>query len=182
LYDSAWKGEDEMKHIPLLMVLFLIVFLAGSGVVLGPAGAEERNLGINKDVTAKIRGLDRAFFQGFDVYSAGEVETPTALLFDIKDDYHLPSRFWGKPLTEEKIIYAIHRLDDQYVDRTWDMPFEPRALNIVNRKGEVLGYVYTGKTHVKMDRREDGQVTVFRPAIIMVPNWDRDTTVPPNRP
>jgi hypothetical protein len=162
-----------MKHI----ASFFMMFLVGTLIALGPAWGQEKNLGINQEVTTKIRAFDREFFQGFDVYSAGVEEAPHALLFDMKDDYHLPTRFWGKPLNEEEIIYAIHRLDDQYIDRTWDIPFEPRALNTVNRKGEVLGYVYTGLTHVTMDRKKDGQVTVFPPAV--VPHWD---SVDPSRP
>jgi hypothetical protein len=166
-----------MKH----RASFFMLFLVGTLIALGPAWGQEKNLGINKEVTAKIRAFDREFFTGFDVYSAGVEEAPTALLFDMKDDYHIPSRFWGKPLNEEEIIYAIRRLDDQYISRQWDIPFEPRALNIVNRKGEVLGYVYTGLTHVLMDRKEDGRVTVFPPAIV-VPGRDRDDMAPSSRP
>lgn len=149
-----------MKQV--IIAVFIMV-LAGSMSIVGPAWGQEKNLGINQEVTAKIRAFDREFFTGFDVYSAGVREAPTALLFDIKDDYHLPTRFWGKPLNGEEIIYAIHRLDDQYIERKWDIPFEPRALNTVNRKGEILGYVYTGMTHVPMDRKKDGRVIVYRP-------------------
>jgi hypothetical protein len=158
----------EMKQV--IIAVFIMV-LAGSMSIVGPAWGQEKNLGINQEVTATTRTFDRGFFQGFDVYSAGVEEAPSALLFDIKDDYQIQNRFWGKPLSEEEIIYAIHRLDDQYIDRTWDIPFEPRALNIVNSKGEVLGYVYTGLTGVKMDRKKDGKVTVFPPTIVF-PDWD----------
>jgi hypothetical protein len=142
---------------------FFMLFLVGTLIALGPAWGQGKNLSVNPEVTAKIRAFDGEFFKGFDVYSAGTGENPSALLFDIKDDYHLPSRFWEKPLSEEEIIYAIHRLDDQYIDRKWDIPFEPRALNIVNRKGEILGYIYTGMMDVMMDRKKDGRVTVFLP-------------------
>lgn len=146
-----------MKRI----LYFFIMFTAGAVIALTPAWSREKNLAANQEVTAKIRSFDREFFKGFDVYSAGTDENPSALLFDIKDDFHLPDRFWGKPLNEEEIVYAIHRLDDQYISRQWDIPFEPRALNIVNRRGEVLGYCYTGMTHVFMDSKKDGRVTVF---------------------
>jgi hypothetical protein len=174
---TAQRRRILMKHI----ASFFMLFLVGMLIALGPAWGQERNLGINKEVTAKIRAFDREFFTGFDVYSAGVEEAPTALLFDIKDDYHLPTRFWEKPLNEEEIIYAIRRLDDQYIDRTWDIPFQPRALNIVNSKGEVLGYVYTGLTYVLMDRKKDGKVKVFLPNIV-APHWDRYDMAPSSRP
>ncbi|MCJ7546138.1 MAG: hypothetical protein MUP30_04860, partial [Deltaproteobacteria bacterium] len=82
-------------------VLLVCVFMA-----LNLVWGEEKNLDVNKEVTAKIRAFDREFFKGFDVYSAGEKEEPTALLFDIKDDNYLPTRFWGPPLSAEQIIYA----------------------------------------------------------------------------
>jgi hypothetical protein len=149
-----------MKHI----ASFFMMFLVGTLIALSPVWGQDKNLSVNKEVTARIRTLDPAFFQGFDIYFAGaSTEIPTALLFDIKDDYHLPTRFWEKPLNEEEIIYAIRRLDDQYIDREWDIPFAPQALHIVNSKGEILGYVYTGLTYVLMDRTKDGRVTVFLP-------------------
>jgi hypothetical protein len=144
-----------------LMISVFVVFLAGAVIALTPAWGKEKNLAVDQGVTTKIRSFDREFFKGFDIYSAGTDENPSALLLDIKDDFHLPDRFCGKPLNEEEIVYAIHRLDDQYISRQWDIPFEPRALYIINRRGEVLGYCYTGMTHVLMDRKKDGQVTVF---------------------
>ena len=125
-------------------------------------GAEE-NLAENEAVTATIRAFDQEFFKGFDVYSAGTLENPTALLFDRKDTYTLVSHLWGRPLKAEQIIYAIQRLDDQYANREYNIPYQPRALNIVNIKGEVLGYVYTGLTYVQMNRKKDGQVFVYFP-------------------
>jgi hypothetical protein len=146
------------------LISVFVMFLAVLVFALSPVWGQEKNLSVNQGVTAKIGALDQAFFQGFDVYFAGaSTEVPTALLFDIKDDYHLPSPLWGKPLTDEEVVFAIHRLDDQYLSREWDIPFEPRALNIVNSKGETLGYIYTGVSYVAMDRKKDGRVTVFRP-------------------
>ena len=147
-----------------LLSSVFVVALAGAVLALSPVWALDKNLSVDPEVTANIRAFDGAFFKGFDVYSAGTEENPSALLFDIKDDYQLPSRYWGKPLSEEEIVYAIHRLDDQYISRQWDIPFVPRALTIVNHTGEVLGYCYTGMTHILMDRKKDGRVTVFLPA------------------
>ncbi len=141
--------------------LFFAVLSVSVAIALNSGWGKERNLWINKEVTAKIRAYDWEFFKGFDVYSAGVKEAPTALLFDIKDDYHLADRFWGEPLTEEEIIYRIQRLDDQYTDKMFRFP--PQALNIVNLKGQVLGYVYTGLSSVSMDRKKDGSVTVYAP-------------------
>jgi hypothetical protein len=147
----------------LVLSVFIMV-LTGVVLALSPVWGQDKNLSVNAEVTATIRAFDQAFFQEFDVYFAGaSTEVPTALLFDIKDDYHLPARSWGKPLNEEEIIYAIRRMDDQYIDPKWDIPFEPRALNVINVKGEVLGYCYTGLTYVRMDRKKDGRVIVYRP-------------------
>jgi hypothetical protein len=142
--------------------IFVIVFSVSVVIALNLAWGQEKNVYVNKEVTAKIKVFDREFFKGFDVYSAGEKEAPTALLFDIKDDYQLPDRFWGPPLSEEQIIYVIQRLDDQYNDNK-RIPFPPRALNVVNLKGKVLGYVYTGLNSVPMDRKKDGSVIVYSP-------------------
>jgi hypothetical protein len=150
--------------------IFFVVFLVSVTIALTSARGQEKNLVVNKEVTAKIRAFDREFFQGFDVYSAGEKEEPTALLFDIKDDNYLPTRFWGAPLSEEQIIYAIHSLDDQYNDNK-SLPFPPRALNVVNLKDKVLGYVYTSLNAVLMDRKKDGSVTVYPPS--HVPRFPR---------
>ncbi len=148
-----------MKRLGALLAVFFSVCVV---IALNSSWGQEKNLDVNKEVTAKIRAFDREFFKGFDVYSAGVKEAPTALLFDTKDDYQLPAQFWGSPLTEEQIIYAIQRLDDQYIDIK-NIPFPPRALNIVNLKGKVLGYVYTGLNSVLMDRKKDGSVTVYPP-------------------
>jgi len=142
--------------------IFFVVFLVSVVMALNLAWGQEKNLYVNKEVTAKIQVLDPAFFQGFNVYSAGGKEAPTALLFDIKDDYQLPAPYWGSPLSEEEIIYAIHSLDDQYNDNK-NLAFPPRALNVVNLKGKVLGYVYTSLNSVLMDRKKDGSVTVYPP-------------------
>lgn len=142
--------------------IFFVFFVVCVVIALNLVWGQEKNLGVNKEVTAKIRAFDREFFKGFDVYSSGVKEAPTALLFDIKDDYHLPTRFWGEPLSEEEIIYAIHRLDDQYTNKMFRFP--PQALNIVNLKGKVVGYCYTGVSSVLMDRKKDGSVTVYPPS------------------
>ena len=144
---------------------FFVMVLVVAVIALNPVWGQEKNHWVNKAVTDTIRALDGGFFKGFDVYSAGVKEAPTALLFDIKDDYHLPTQFWGDPLSEEEIIYALYRLDDQYNDPAYDIRFEPRALNIVNLKGEVLGYCFTSMTSILMDRKKDGRVTVFRPPL-----------------
>jgi hypothetical protein len=143
-------------------VIFFVVFLVSMIIALNLAWGQEKNLDVNKEVTAKIRALDPAFFKGLDVYSAGEKEAPTALLFDIKDDYQLAAQNWGAPLSEAEIIYAIHSLDGQYDDNK-SLAFPPRALNIVNLKGKVLGYVYTSLNSLLMDRKKDGSVTVYPP-------------------
>jgi len=150
-----------MRRQVICWLVFAVVFVfATINFALGALHAEE-NLAVNKAATTKIRAFDRDFFNGFDVYSAGTLENPTALLFDRKDSYTLESQLWGRPLKGEEIMYAIQRLDDQYVNRQYNIPFEPRALNIVNVTGEVLGYVYTGMTYVMMHRKKDGQVFVY---------------------
>ncbi len=142
--------------------IFFVFFLCFVAIALSSAWGQGKNLDVNKEVTAKIRALDREFFKGFDVYSAGGKEAPTALLFDVKDDYNLPARYWGSPLSEEQIIYAISTLDEQDRDNE-AIPFPPRALNIVNLKGKVVGYVYTSLNSVLMDRKRDGSVIVYPP-------------------
>ncbi|OGP81540.1 MAG: hypothetical protein A2Z08_10590 [Deltaproteobacteria bacterium RBG_16_54_11] len=146
-----------------LRSIFLVMLFASVLFALTAAWGQEKNLELNKDVTAKFRAFDKGLFKGFDVYSAGVKEFPTALLFDRKDSYSIPGRFWGKPLTEEEIVYAIKRLDEQYKDQRWNTPFHPRALNVVNLKGAVVGYVYTGIRTLLIDRKEDGRVIVFLP-------------------
>ena len=148
-----------MKGNVTVISLAILVFSCST---VGVSLRQDQNLSINREVTAKIRAFDRELFKGFDVYRSGVREKPTALLFDLKDEYHLPSRFWGSPLGEEEIIYAIKRVEDQYIEHT-DMFFAPRALNIVNKRGQILGYVYTGLLEISMNRKKDGHVTVFPP-------------------
>jgi hypothetical protein len=147
----------------LVFVAVFVVVATNFGLGALHALRAEENLAVNETVTAKIRAFDEEFFKGFDVYSAGTQENPTALLFDRKDTYALGSQLWGRPLKTEQVIYAIQRLDDQYVNRQYNIPYQPRALSIVNVKGEVLGYVYTGLTYVQMYRQKDGQVFVYFP-------------------
>ena len=138
-----------------------MIFLCCTVFFLDPSWGQVKNLSSNMEVTAKIKALDKEFFKGFDVYTAGTQANPSALLFDIKDNYTIADRFWESPINERQIIYAIHRLDDQYINREYDIPLPPQAFNIVNVKGELLGYVYTGATKVLMDRKKDGRVTVY---------------------
>jgi len=159
-----------MKSKVITIILVTLFFTIAT---IGLSSGEEKNLSLNEGVTSKIREFNREFFKNFEVYSAGVKEAPTALLFDLKDDYHLPSRFWEPPLSEEEIVYAIERLDDQYIDLTWGLSFEPRALSIVNYKGEVLGYIYTSMSAILMDRKKDGRVTVFLPRLQRKDNGDR---------
>ncbi len=157
-------------------VIFFVIFLVSVVVALSLAWAQV-NLATNKEVTAKIKDLDVAFFKGFDVYPAGVKEAPTALLFDIKGGCKLPCRvsktalskekvaqgkIWGPPLSKDEIIYAIKALDAQYTENK--LPSPPRALNVVNVKGDVLGYVYTSLDTVNMDRKKDGSVIVYPPS------------------
>jgi hypothetical protein len=124
-----------------------------------------KNLSVDKGIMAKIQAFDNKFFKDFNIYSAGTREAPTALLFDRKDQYHLPAPSWEKPLFgEQEIIYAIKHLNLQYEDKSWNIPLQPRVLRVVNTKGAVLGYVYTGVETIVTDREEDGRVTVFRPS------------------
>ena len=153
-------------------LIFFVVFLVSGVIALTGVWGQEKNLDVNKEVTAKIRAFDPAFFRGFDVYSAGVLEAPTALLFDIKDDYYIATKFWGEPLSEDQILYALRQLDYQSNDNK-NIPFPPRALNIVNLKGQVVGYVYTGLNSVLMDRKKDGSVSVYPPrqrALIPTPH------------
>ncbi len=158
-------------------VIFFVIFLVSVVVALTLAWGQV-NLATNKEVTAKIKDRDVAFFKGFDVYPAGTKEAPTALLFDIKGGCKLPCRVsktalskelvatgkvWGAPLSKDEIIYAIKALDAQYTEDK--LPSPPRALNVVNVKGEVLGYVYTSLDTVNMDRKKDGTVVVYPPSI-----------------
>jgi hypothetical protein len=162
-----------MKRWMIFSFMFLCAFAV---VAINPALGQERNLDENKGVTAQIRAFDRAFFKGFDVYAAETDEYPTALLFDSKDEYSLPDRFWGRPLNEDEIVRAIRNLDTQHLDHSWDIPLWPRALPIVNTQGKVLGYAYTGLAWVVMDRKKDGRVTVFRP---IARQFDGGDSAPP---
>ncbi|MBN1254468.1 MAG: hypothetical protein JXA50_04275 [Deltaproteobacteria bacterium] len=146
------------------VVIIFIISLAFTPLVEGAFLGLDLELHSMEDqaITAKIRAFDKEFFKDFDVYMSEDKEAPTALLFDRKDQYSIPGRFWGEPLSEEEIVYAIKRLDDQYNEGVFEIPRLPTALNIVNTKGEVLGYVYTGIDTVLMDRKDDGRVIVYQ--------------------
>jgi hypothetical protein len=162
--------------------IFFVMLFASVLFALTAVWGQEKNQGVNKEVTAKIRAFDKGFFKNYDVYSAGVKEAPTALLFDKKDNYPLPSRFWGKPLTEAELVDAIRQLDVQYKDQRWNVPHQARALNVVSAKGAVVGYVYTGINSVLMDRKDDGRVTVYLPGSQQIGARERcgcDPLMPP---
>ena len=145
--------------------ILFIVFLVCVVIALNSGWGQEKNLWENKEVTAKIRSYDLDFLSSCDVYLVWVKDAPMALLFDIKDDnYNIVSRFWGEPLRQDEIIRAINNINDQYENTLiWYIPFRPRALTIVNLKGQVVGYVYTGLDGVLMDRKKDGSVIVYPP-------------------
>lgn len=157
----ARRGGVTMK----IVMTFFVISLVFTPLVYGAFLDLELGNHLMEDqaITAKIRSFDKEFFKDFDVYLSEEKEAPTALLFDRKDQYSIPGRFWGKPLSEEEIIYAIKRMDDQYYEGVFDIPRLPTALNIVSTKGEVLGYLYTGiDDSILMDRKDDGRVIVYQ--------------------
>ena len=149
----------------ILTTLF-VASLIFTPILRGAELGQLQNLSVDQGVTVKIQAFDKEFFKDFDVYSARIIETPTALLFDRKDEYHLPDRFWQKLLSEKEIVYVIKRLDQQCREQTWNNPMSLRALIVENSKGQVLGYIYTGLVDnaILMDRKEDGRVTVYRPS------------------
>ncbi len=159
-------------------VIFFVVFLVSVALALTLAwGAGYKNLELNKAATAKIKALDKKFFKGFVVYSAGTKESPTALFFDIKGGCARPcaisktaltkeeageKKVWGPPMTEAEIIYAIKALDQVYSENKQGFP--PRALNVADQKGQLGGYVYTSAETVNMERDKDGTVVVYPPS------------------
>ena len=78
----------------------------------------------------------------------------------------------GRRLQEQQSGRAIRRLKEQYISAGSALPFEPRALNVINLKGEILGYVYTSmrRNYIVMDREEDGQVKVLPPNFFLPAN------------
>ena len=147
--------------VTILFIVSLVCAPICGGVVYG----EVKNLSVDQGVTAKIKAFDKGFFKRFDVYSAGSPETSTALLFDRKDQQHLPAGDWVGPLGEKEIVQAINSLSKQYQGRSWNVPLKPRALNIVNSKGEVLGYVYTGAEAIEtsLKLKVSGSMVVYPP-------------------
>ena len=59
--------------------------------------------------------------------------------------------------------------------------FQPQALNIVNLKGKVVGYCYTGVSSVLMDRKKDGSVTVYPPRVRMNEKGEEGARFPHGR-
>jgi len=149
-----------MKNLTTLLIAAALAVAACSL----PA-VDQRNLSISRDATQKIGNGDTVFLGNYTIYSAGTKENPTALLFDFKrDDYDIAIRLWGEPLGEKEVEYTIHRLHEQYKDPEWRfLRFEPRALTVINRKGEKVGYIYTSLDSVPMKRYQDGTVKVYRP-------------------
>jgi hypothetical protein len=146
-----------------IVAMLFIVSLVCAPLLGEVARGEVTNLSVDQKITAKIKAFDKKFFKDFDVYSAGTQDTSTALLFDRKDQYRLPAPDWAGPLSEKEIINAVKRLSQQFKDRSWYVPVQPRALNIVNTKGEVVGYVYTGVETIRVDLKKDGLVAVYPP-------------------
>lgn len=160
-------------------VIFFVIFLVSVVVALSLAWGQVSNLSVNNEVTAKIKAFDKAFLKTVVVYPAGTREVPTALFFDVKGGCARPckvsrkeltkeeaaeAKVWGKPLSEAETIYEIKALDAQVIDQS-KMPFPPRALNIVDSKGQIVGYVYTGLPTVTVDRQKDGTVIVYPPTL-----------------
>jgi hypothetical protein len=162
--------KKEGKEMKKLLVSVFVVVLASAVFALSPVWGAEKNLSEDPEMTARILAFDpEDFTQDFDVFFAGySLEEPVALLLDMKDGNSLPSKFWSEPLSHEEIVYAIRRLKDQFVNYREQLPFGPRALNVVNRNGKVLGYIFFGGlADVVMDRKKDGSmmVKVFNPVI-----------------
>lgn len=149
-----------MNKLATMLVATVLVIAACSL----PA-VDKENLSVNQEITQNIRSLDITFFRDYTIYSAGTKENPTALLFDFKgDNYDIAIRFWGTPIDGKELEYAIYRLDEQYKDPEWRfLRFEPRALTVLNKKAERVGYVYTSLDSVLMKRYQDGRVKVDRP-------------------
>ncbi len=159
-------------------VIFFVVFLVSVVVALSLAWGQVSNLSVNKEVTAKIKAGDKAFLKTVVVYPAGVRELPTALFFDVKGGCAKPCKVsrkeltkeevaeanvWGPPIGYEEIMHRVKAMDAQANDQT-KMPFPPRALNIVDLKGQIVGYVYTGLPTVNMERTKD-VVVVYPPSL-----------------
>ncbi|HEX15823.1 MAG: hypothetical protein DRG33_00280 [Deltaproteobacteria bacterium] len=140
------------------MLSKLIALFALLSVAAGPV-----NLSIDQEATKKIASGDPSFLGGFEIYRAGVKEAPLALLLDRKGDGHnIASYLWGASLGRDEILYALRRLEEQYMEPSWCLPLPPAALRVVNRKGEVLGYVYTSLRQIFMERKGE-EVKVFLP-------------------
>lgn len=150
-----------MRAMTMLVVL--------GGIMAGLSStlyAQEMNLHVSRDATVKIQTLDREFLRDFDVYVADSISYPTAILFDRRDTYTIADRYWGTPLTVDRIEEAILGAQFQYESGNWDFVRSPQAINIVNTHGALLGYVYTSLAGVLMRRSPDGAVRVYKPNYI----------------
>lgn len=159
---AVWSEEegDDIYREMLRTSRFLLALVALVVMGAGPF----RNLSVDEEATKRIQTCDRQFLEAFEVYSAGVREAPLALLLDREgDDYHLPSYLWEEPLDEEEIPYALKRIEEQHLDPAWCLPLPPCALRIVNKKGELLGYIYTSLREIFMQREDGGGVKVFLP-------------------
>lgn len=142
-----------IRLIPFLILLWALA-----------QGQALENLAPHRDATERIEGGDGQFLSTFDIYHAGTKEYPIALLLDLKGDpYRIASYLWGDPIGLDEALYAIRRMEERYRECPACFPRPPQALAVVNRKGQLVGYVYTFLSHLFMERAEDGKVKVFLP-------------------
>lgn len=147
-----------IRNLLFLSISSLFIFWA---FVQGQA---LENLEPHPDVTKKVEEGDRDFLASFEIYHAGTREQPIALLLDLRGDpYRIASYLWEDPIGIEDALYAIKRMGERYWECPACFPRSPQALAIVNKKGQLVGYVYTYLSHVFMERTKDGKVKVFLP-------------------
>lgn len=118
---------------------------------------------VDQGVTERLRARELGFIEGFDVYLAGTKEEPVVLLFDRRGDpYEIASPLWGEPLKGEEVLYVLRRLEEKSRDNPTLYPL-PQAFQVVNKKGETVGYIFGLLRHLPLERRADGTVKVFLP-------------------
>lgn len=116
-------------------------------------------------VTERLKAMDQGFIEAFEVYLAGTKENPLVLLFDPKGDpYSIASSLWAEPLKGKEVLYILRRLEERSRENLTLYPM-PQALKIVNRKGEVVGYIYGLLRYVPLEKSSDGRVKVFLPDV-----------------